>query len=82
MKGKNPKPRRGDIVERVDFSKMFGRVVGFQNSRNVRVKWADEKGTAIEKIINLALVERHPDFFDRMFNPKPRKSKKKLRKVI
>jgi hypothetical protein len=79
MKGKNPKPRRGDRVERVDFSKMFGRVVGFQNSRNVRVKWADEKGVAIEKINNLALVERHPSSFDRILNPKP---KKKLRKVI
>ena len=78
-KKKIPKPRRGDLVERVDFSKMFGRVVGFQNSRNVRVKWADEKGVAIEKIKGLALVERHPDFFDRMFNPKP---KKKLKRVI
>jgi hypothetical protein len=53
---KTPKPRVNDIVETLDLSKMFGRVIRIFNNREVVVNW--ENGNQIESIKNLALVER------------------------
>jgi hypothetical protein len=51
-----PKPRVNDMVETLDLSKMFGRVVRIFNNKQVVVNW--ENGNSIESIKNLALVER------------------------
>ena len=53
---KIPKPRINDVVETLDLEKMFGVVKKIINNREVMVNWGDEK--SIEKIKNLALVER------------------------
>ena len=53
-----PKPRIGDIVERSDMSKMFGRVTGIKRPDHVIVQWPLEEGMVIELITDLALVER------------------------
>lgn len=53
---KIPKPRVNDIVETLDLSKMFGRVVRIFNNKQVVVNWAN--GNNIENIKDLALVER------------------------
>jgi hypothetical protein len=53
---KIPKPRVNDVVETLDLSKMFGRVIRIWNNREVIVNW--ENGNAIEKIKDLALVKR------------------------
>ena len=68
MARKIPKPRTGDVVERVDFSRMFGRVMGIESPRKIKVRWADmeKPEETIERIKDLALVER----------------KKRLKKVV
>jgi hypothetical protein len=53
---KIPKPRINDIVETLDLSKTSGRVVRIFNDKEVVVNW--DNGNEIEKIKNLALVER------------------------
>jgi len=53
---KIPKPRINDIVETLNLSKMFGRVIRIFNNEEVIVNW--ENGNSIEKIKDLALVER------------------------
>ena len=53
---KIPKPRINDIVETLDLNKCFGRVIRIFNNKEVVVNW--ENGNNIEKIENLALVER------------------------
>jgi hypothetical protein len=53
---KIPKPKINDIVETLDLGKMFGRVIKIFNNQEVIVNW--ENGNSIEKIKNLALVER------------------------
>ena len=53
-----PKPRIGDIVERLDMSKMFGRVTGIKRPDHVRVQWVEDEGVSIELIKDLALVSR------------------------
>ena len=72
MAKKVPKPRIGDIVETLDLEKINGRVVGFQTTKKVRVRWTDKTGKiyiAIENIKDLALVSRPKQF-------------RKLKKVI
>ena len=55
---KPPKPRIGDGVERLDLSKMFGRVKGIKRPDHVRVQWVEDEGVSIELIKDLALVSR------------------------
>lgn len=59
-KTKNPIPRRGDIVEKTDFSRMFGRIIGIKGGKKLIVHWNDdEKPTkTLETGKTIALVER------------------------
>ena len=56
-----PKPRKRDVVEKKDMSRMFGYVNRIHASENrIEVKWADGKKPEVtkENPKNLALVER------------------------
>lgn len=62
-----PKPRKGDFVERNDFSMISGKVTKIVSPSTVMVKWSDNCGSKItkgcsitrkEKIKNLSLVGR------------------------
>jgi len=55
-----PKPKRYDNVERVDMSRVFGRVTKVVSPTRVEVEWSDKpkKEKKIETIKNLALVRR------------------------
>ena len=53
-----PKPRIGDGVERLDLSKMFGRVTGIKRPDHVIVQWSEDEGMSSELIKDLALVSR------------------------
>lgn len=57
----HPKPRAGDIVEKIDMSLMFGRVIRIENSGQVKVRWLcfEESKEKIEDIRTLALVGRN-----------------------
>jgi len=54
----NPIPKINDQVERIDLSKMFGRVIKIISNTKVKVIWAEENIESTELIKNLALVER------------------------
>ena len=60
MKRKIPMPKVGDLVERANMTRMFGRVTKIKKPTHVIVRWADLKKptTTREKIRRLALVTR------------------------
>ena len=54
------KPRKGDIVETLSLSRMFGRVERIINNDNVQIRWNDGGNPKLQviKIKDLALVAR------------------------
>lgn len=60
MAKKTPKPRRGDSVETLNLSRMFGTVKRIVSKGKVKVQWHDKMTpyTRTENIKNLALVRR------------------------
>ena len=55
-----PIPRLNDVVERVDFKRMFGRVIKIIDKKHLKIRWADKEKPyeKIESINKLALIER------------------------
>lgn len=60
MARKPPKPRRYDVVERRDLSRMFGNVTKMVSPKRIKVCWADEEKPrcTTENIKDIALVRR------------------------
>jgi hypothetical protein len=60
VKYRTPKPRKNDIVEKVDLSRMFGMVKKIVKPNFIFVEWNDGVSPKItkEKIKDLALVAR------------------------
>jgi hypothetical protein len=54
------KPKKGDIVETLSLSRMFGRIERIVNNNNVQVRWNDGSNPKLQiiKIKDLALVAR------------------------
>lgn len=52
-----PKPRKGDQVEMVNMTKMFGRIIGFKVNTKAKVDW-ENGDISTESIEELALVQR------------------------
>jgi hypothetical protein len=60
MAYKIPNAKKNDVVERADFSRMFGRVKNVKGSY-AEVEWNDDEKPKMtkEKINDLALIERN-----------------------